>query len=292
MRLPGPFPLFVSLLFLLGSAVSVSAVTTPARPVAAPPAPPVAADARSDDFRLSLFVAEQIDRFNPGVAASTNSIASGGEVPGVDFDWHVADLPLKKKSSSNPRVYIEGRMLTCTRVLAQQVKTAYDSTTKSYPDSLQIFPDAKSVELNSALKFAYPMGVVNGEAQTAMYFRMEGGAIFAEHATGGLLSYSRFGLGFQRLVGTFSGSYAEVCKGSDATFGSLHGSGRYVVHVLLQGNLAPPEGSRRTRSNLGAFADLEVNTDNAGGPDGVRALLGLKLEGNGLFDGLRALIGM
>ena len=292
MRLPGPFPLLLVVTSLLTTGSSVSAAVAPAKPAA--PAPVVSAPAadKSDDFRLSLFVAEQIDRFNPGVAASAKSVASGGEVPGIDFDWHVADLPIKKKSATNPRVYIEGRMLTCQRVLAQQVKTAYDSTLKAYPDSLEIFPDAKSVEFNTALKLAYPMSVVNGEAQTAMYFRIEGGAIFAEHMSGDLLSYSRFGLGFQRLVGTFSGSYAEVCKGSDATFGSQHASGRYVVHVLLQGNLAPPEGSKRSRSNLGAFADLEVNTDNAGGPDGVRALLGLKLEGAGLFDGLRALIGM
>ena len=96
----------------------------------------------------------------------------------------------------------------------------------------------------------------------------------------------------QRSSTHFAGSFAEVTHGHNAAFGAAHASGRYTVHVLLQGTLAPSEGAHRGHGNLGAFAELEVDTDNAGGPDGLRALMGLKLDGNGVFDAVRGLIGM
>lgn len=257
---------------------------------AAKPATPAADHA--DDFRVQLLLAEQIDRFNPGVAASRSSVAAGGLATGLEFDFHAADFWMPKKVRSKPQLILGGRLLSSERVLAQSVTTEVDTLTGEAPDSVVVFPDAKSVELVGSLRIRYPLASVNGVPQTAIYLRAESGAVFAEHMTGDLLSMTRFGLGFERTAGTFDGSLVEVTMGSNESFGSRFSSGRYTVHVLLQGVMPPPEGSKRTRSNLSGFAELEVDTDNQGGPDGVRALLGLKLDGAGLFDGVRGLLGL
>lgn len=259
---------------------------------AAPAAPAAVHDTRSDDFRVELLFAEQIDRFNPGVAASENSVAAGGMATGVEFEFHAANLWMPKKVRTRPQLVLGGRLLSSERVIAQSVATAVDTLTGIAPDSVEVFPDAKAVELIASFRLRYPLASVGGVTQTAVYFRAESGAVFAEHMTGDLLSVTHFGLGFERMSGTFAGSFVEVAKGSNETFGANFASGRYNVHVLLQGVMPPPEGSKRTRSNLSAFAELEVDTDNKGGPDGVRALLGLKLDGAGLFEGVRGLLGM
>jgi hypothetical protein len=269
-------------------AVAVSAAI--ARADAAKPAAPAAG--RSDDFRVQLLLAEQIDRFNPGVAASRSSVAAGGLATGLEFEFHAADFWMPKPSQARPQLLLGGRALSSERVLAQSVATAVDTLTGEAPDSVEVFPDAKSVELIGSLRIRYPLASMHGVPQTAIYLRAESGAVFAEHMTGDLLSMTHFGLGFERTAGTFEGSLVEVTLGSNESFGSRFSSGRYTVHVLLQGVMPPPEGSKRTRSNLSGFAELEVDTDNQGGPDGVRALLGLKLDGAGLFDGARGLLGL
>lgn len=271
-------------------------VAAPVFAQAAKPAPaaaaPVASGDKSDDFRVQLILAEQIDRFNPGVAASENSVAAGGMATGLEFEFHAANLWMPKKIKTRPQIVLGGRLLSSERVLAQSVATEIDTVTGEAPDSIEVFPDAKSIELMASFRIRVPLAVGPGAPQTAVYFRAESGAIFAEHMTGDLLSVTHFGLGFERTAGTFAGSFVEVAKGSNETFGANFASGRYNVHVLLQGVMPPPEGSKRTRSNLSAFAELEVDTDNKGGPDGVRALLGLKLDGAGLFEGVRGLLGM
>ncbi len=257
----------------------------------ATPATSAAAD-KSDDFRVQLLFAQRIDRFNPGVAASENSVAAGGMATGLEFEFHAANFWMPKSIKARPQLILGGRMLSSERVIAQSVATQIDTLTGQAPDSVEVFPDAKAVELMASFRIRYPLASAGGVTQTAIYFRAESGAVFAEHMTGDLLSVTRFGLGFERTAGTFSGSFVEVAKGSNETFGANFASGRYNVHVLLQGAMPPPEGSKRTRSNLSAFAELEVDTDNKGGPDGVRALLGLKLDGAGIFEGVRGLVGM
>ena len=286
----------VAFAFVCGTLwIGTSRAADPVKPATAvaPASARVAEHANhSDAFRVQIFVAQQIDRFNPGVAASENSVAAGGMATGVGFEFHAADLWLPKKVKSRPQVILAGQLLSAERVLAQSVDTAIDSLTGEAPDSIEVFPDAKSIELMASLRVRYPLVSSGGVPQTGVYFRAESGAVFAEHMTGDLLSITHFGIGFESLSGTFEGSFVEVAKGSNETFGANHSSGRYNVHVLLQGVMPPPEGSRRTRSNLSAFVELEVDTDNQGGPDGVRALLGLKLDGAGLFEGVRGLLGM
>ena len=292
--------LLVALRALARPAVSVAVLSVilvaPALSQVAKPAPAAAAASSDknpgDDFRVQLLLAQQIDRFNPGIAASENSVAAGGMATGLEFEFHAADLWMPKKIKARPQLVLGGRLLSSERVIAQSVATAIDTVTGEAPDSIEVFPDAKSIELMASFRIRYPLAVGPGTPQTAVYFRAESGAIFAEHMTGDLLSVTHFGLGFERMAGTFAGSFVEVAKGSNETFGANFASGRYNVHVLLQGVMPPPEGSKRTRSNLSAFAELEVGTDNKGGPDGVRALLGLKLDGAGLFDGVRGLLGM
>jgi hypothetical protein len=294
MRLPrcAPRAARLSALALVLASSPVSAQPPAPRP-AAPPAPVAsAAPAQTEEFRVSLFVAQQLDRFNPGIAASENSVATGGMVAGCDVDFRVSEVWMPKRVRTRPRLEFSGRILAGERVLAQSVATAVDTLTGEAPDSLVVFPDAKSVELVGALRLAYPVHVLAGKPQTAVYLKAETGAVFAEHMTGDLLATTRIGLGFERLAGTFSGSLLEVLNGSNEAFGASHSSGRYTVHVLVRGAIAAAEGSRRVRSHLGAFVDLEVDTDNAGGPDGVRAMMGLTLDGDGLFEAVRGLVGM
>lgn len=259
-----------------------AAAVTPAVPAAVP----------HDDFRLTLFVAQQIDRFNAGLAATQNAVAAGGMVMGADVDMRVAEIPVGKRGSARPLVSFTGRMIAGERVLAQSVETAVDTATGVAPDSIEVFPDAKSVEMLAGLRIAYPIQMLAGVPQTAVYFAAEAGATFAEHMTGDLLSTTRYGLGFERMAGTFSGSRVEVLSGRNESFGANHASGRYTVHVLVKGALAAAEGATLHRSHLGAFVELEVDTDNKGGPDGVRALMGLTLDGDGVFSAVRGLLGM
>lgn len=263
-----------------------AATTAPATTAA------LAHTASAEAFRVSLFAAQQIDRFNPGIAASQNSVASGGMVLGVDVDMHVADLWSPKKVTTRPMVQFSGRLLAGERVLAQSVETAIDTLTGEAPDSIEVFPDAKAVDLIAGLRLAYPLQVARGVAQTAVYLKAETGATFAEHMTGDLLSTTRIGLGFERMAGTFAGSLVEVLSGHNESFGSAHAGGRYAVHVLIKGSFSAPEGATLHRSPLGAFVDLEVDTDNKGGPDGVRALMGLSLDGDGIFAAVRGLVGL
>jgi len=288
-----PFNRSGALVALTLALVSAPGTARAAATPAAPPPAPAVAPSKSDDFRITLFAGQQMDRFNPGIAASSNSVAQSGTATGVDFDYHVADIPTGRKSGPRPRVTIGGRLLASHRVLAQDVAMPVDTTAGATAhDSLLIVPDAPTIELDGSFRIAYPVASVAGEPVTAVYFRAESGGLFATQSKGDLLSTTRFGLGFERLSGTFQGSFAEVTRGHNAAFGAAHASGRYTVHVLLQGTLAPTEGSKREHSNLGAFVDLEVDTDNGGGPDGLRALMGLKLDGSGVFDAVRGLIGM
>ena len=290
MRLPRIAPRLWFALIALATIASPSHAQTPR------PATPAAAHApeapAADDFRVTLFVAQQIDRFNAGLAASQNAVASGGMVTGVDLHMKVAEIPVSKRSVANPIVVFTGRLLAGERVIAQSVATSIDTLTGEAPDSIVVFPDAKAVEMLAGMRIAYPIQLRAGVPQTAVYLAAETGATFAEHMTGDLLSTTRFGLGFERMAGTFSGSRVEVMSGSNESFGANHASGRYVVHVLIQGALAAAEGTTLQKSHLGAFVELEVDTDNKGGPDGVRALMGLTLDGDGVFAAVRGLLGM
>ena len=293
MRLPRIAPrLWIALAALaaLAAQAPASRAQTPSRPAA--PATTHAPASAAEDFRVTLFVAQQIDRFNAGLAASQNAVASGGMVMGVDVDMKVAEIPISKRSAANPIISFGGRLLAGERVIAQSVATSIDTLTGEAPDSIEVFPDAKAVEMLATLRIGYPIQLRAGVPQTAVYLAAEAGATFAEHMTGDLLSTTRFGLGFERMAGTFSGSRVEVLSGSNESFGANHASGRYVVHVLIQGALAAAEGTTFQRSHLGAFVELEVDTDNKGGPDGVRALMGLTLDGDGLFAAARGLLGM
>ncbi len=286
MRLPRIAPR-LSFALALASIASLSPLPRIAHAAAAPPAP-----APPDDFHVSLFVAQQIDRFNAGLAASQNAVAAGGMVMGVDVDTRIAEIPVGKKGSARPIISFTGRMLAGERVLAQSVATAIDTLTGIAPDSIEVFPDAKAIEMLAGLRIAYPIQMHAGVPQVAVYFAAETGATFAEHTTGDLLSTTRYGLGFERMAGTFAGSRVEVLTGSNENFGANHASGRYTVHVLIKGSLAATEGATMSRSHLGAFVELEVDTDNKGGPDGVRALMGLTLDGDGVFAAVRGLLGM
>lgn len=295
MRLPRLVPAFRLALVASGalSLAATSAAFAQAPRAAAPVTPPAATHATAAEaFRVSIFAAQQIDRFNPGIAASENSVASGGMVLGVDLDMHVADVWMPKKVTTRPMVMFTGRLLAGERVLAQSVETAIDTLTGEAPDSIEVFPDAKAVDLIAGLRLAYPVQTMRGVPQTAIFLKAETGATFAEHMTGDLLSTTRIGLGFERMAGTFAGSLVEVLSGHNESFGSAHASGRYSVHVLVKGSLGAAEGATLHRSPLGAFVDLEVDTDNKGGPDGVRALMGLSLDGDGLFAAARGLIGL
>jgi len=301
MRLPALTPARPrALVAALAAVTFASLALTPAslaqvaRPAAttAPVAAAASSHASAEAFRVSLFAAQQIDRFNPGIAASQNSVASGGMVLGVDLDMHVADVWMPKKVTTRPMVMFTGRLLAGERVLAQTVETAVDTLTGEAPDSIEVFPHAKAVELIAGLKLAYPVQMLRGVPQTALFLKAETGATFAEHMTGDLLSTTRIGLGFERMSGTFAGSLVEVLSGHNESFGSSHASGRYAVHVLIRGALGAPEGATLHRSPLGAFVDLEVDTDNQGGPDGVRALMGLTLDGDGIFAAVRGLVGI
>ncbi len=275
------------------AAALLAAPAGAARTALAAAAAPAASPAPAEEFLVTLIAAQQIDRFNAGLAASQNAVAAGGMVLGLDVDMRVAEIPVSRnRAAARPIVSVTGRLLAGERVLAQSVATATDTTTGEAPDSIVVFPDAKSVEMMAGLRIAYPIQMRAGVAQTAVVLTAEAGATFAEHMTGDLLSTTRYGLGFERMAGTFAGSRVEVLSGRNESFGARHASGRYTVHVRVRGSLAAADGATMARSHLGAFVDLEVDTDNKGGPDGVRALMGLTLDGAGLFGAARGLLGM
>ena len=174
---------------LLTVAFATSAFAQTAKPAPAAAAAAVASGDKSsnDDFRVQLILAEQIDRFNPGVAASENSVAAGGMATGLEFEFHAANLWMPKKIKARPQIVFGGRLLSSERVLAQSVATEIDTVTGEAPDSIEVFPDAKSIELMASFRIRYPLAVGAGAPQTAVYFRAESGAIFAEHMTVDLL---------------------------------------------------------------------------------------------------------
>ena len=285
-----PFALRGSRVALAG-ALALATMAAPVRaqtPKPAAPRPAAAAPAarpEADDLRLSFIAGEQVDRLNPGMAASDNPVSTGSITVGGEFDFRVAELPVNKKGP-NPALSLSGRMLLSERSLAQSVPIAGDTTGR---DTLEIIPAARTIELAGAMRMEYPVYVRRGEAVTYAYLKAEVATVFARDTRTAALDVRTYALGFERANGIFAGSFVDFGYGRDAAFGAVYGAKRYKVHVLITGAISPAATGRR--GNLSAFADLDVSTDNKGGPEGVRALVGLRLDSDGLLRGVSGLIG-
>jgi hypothetical protein len=291
MRPQGPSTPFAlrGLRVALAGALALATMAAAARAADAPKpaaaAPAAAPKSEPDDLRLAFLVGEQIDRLNPGTASSDNPVATGSITLGAEFDFRVAVLPVSKKGP-NPALSISGRMVASDRALGQSVPIPGDTTGR---DTLQVIPAASTLEMAGAMRLAYPVYVRRGEAVTYAYLKAEVATVFARDTRTAALDVRTYALGFERANGNFAGSFVDFGYGRDAAFGDVYGAKRYKVHVLIMGAISPATSGRR--GNLAAFADFDVSTDNQGGPEGVRAMVGLRLDSDGLLRGVSGLIG-
>jgi hypothetical protein len=260
------------------------ALSAPAAGAAEAPKPDPA-KAPLDDLRLGFVLCQQVDRLNPGSASSENSTSTGSIAMGADLDFRVAVIPATKKGP-NPSVGFGGRILASERAIAEMVPIPGDTLGR---DSIEIVPAARTIELSGSVRVAYPVHVVGGQPVTSAYLKAEVTSLFARDTRGGLIDSRTYAIGFERLTGTFAGSFIDLGYGSDGTFGSAYGGGRYKVHVYVQGAISPATSPRR--GNVAAFAEIELNSDNQGGPDGLRALVGFKLDSDGVLRGVSGFLG-
>jgi hypothetical protein len=254
----------------------------PAAAAAATPAP--AARAELEDLRLGFLLFEQVDRLNPGSASQLNTVSTGSIAVGADFDYKVMALPLGKKGS-NPFLAFAGRILASSRAVAESVPIVGDTTGR---DTLQLVPDARAVELTGSIRLAYPVYARGKEVLTNAYFKAEVSSIFVTETRNGLLDVRTYAIGFERASGQFAGSFVDLGYGRDGTFGAFSGE-RYKVHVLIIGAISPATSGKR--GNFSTFAELELSSDNKGGPDGLRVQVGARLDSDGVLKGVSGLIG-
>lgn len=258
----------------------------PAAPAAAAPAPAPAPATRTepDDLRLGFMLFQQVDRLNPGTASQINTVSTGSIAIGADFDYKVAQLPLSKKGA-NPFLAFGGRIAASSRAVAESVPIPGDTTGR---DTLQIVPDARAVELTGSMRLAYPVYVRGREVLTNAYVKVEVSSIFVTETRNGLLDVRTYALGFERASGPFAGSFVDLGYGRDGTFGAFSGD-RYKVHVLIIGAISPATSGRR--GNFATFAELELSSDNKGGPDGLKVQIGARLDSDGVLKGVSGFIG-
>jgi hypothetical protein len=269
-------------ILVLAHAGAVRAADPP-RPADAPAS---GADA-ADGMRLGLLLGEQVARLNPGAASADNSVSNGGLALGADLDFKAMSIPITK-TIAGPVVFLSGRVLASDRAIAQAEPIPGDTTGR---DTLRIVPSTHAIELVGAFRIAYPIESRGGVPVSRVYFKAEAGSIFTEGTRADMLDVLTYAIGFERTSGTFAGSFVDLGYGRDGTFGAGYAGSRYKVHVLVQGDVMAAAGATRQRGGLDAFAELEVDTDNQGGPDGLRALLGVKLDGAGLLRGMGGFIG-
>lgn len=263
----------------------------PATPAATPAAKPAAATAAApaartepDDLRLGFLLFQQVDRLNPGSASQLNTVSTGSLAVGADFDYKVAAIPVSKKGA-NPFLAFAGRIVGSSRAVAESVPIPGDTTGR---DTLELVPDARAVELTGSLRLAYPVFTRGKEVLTNAYLKAEVSSIFVTETRNGLLDVRTYAIGFERASGQFAGSYVDLGYGRDGTFGAFSGE-RYKVHVLIIGTISPATNGRR--GNFSTFAELELSSDNKGGPDGLRVQVGARLDSDGVLRGVAGLIG-
>jgi hypothetical protein len=255
----------------------------PAAATAAAAAP--AAHSNPEDLRLSFMLTQQVDRLNPGAAALGTTVSTGSIAMGSDFDFKAAVLPLSKKGS-NPYLSLAGRIIASDRALAETVPIAGDTLMR---DTLMVIPSARTVELSGSIRLGYPVYVRGKEVITNMYVKAEVTTIFATLTRRGMLDARTYALGFERASGGFAGSFVDLGYGRDASFSSAYGANRYKVHVMIIGAISPATSGRR--GNLATFAELELSSDNKGGPDGLRVQIGVRLDSDGVLRGVSGLVG-
>lgn len=257
---------------------------TPAAKPAAPAAAPAAARTEPDDLRLGFLLFEQVDRLNPGSASQLNTVSTGSIAIGADFDYKVAAIPVSK-SGANPFIAFAGRIMASQRAVAESVPIPGDTTGR---DTLQVIPDARAVDLTGSFRIAYPVYVRGKEVLTNAYFKAEVSSIFVTETRNGLIDVRTYAIGFERASGQFAGSFVDLGYGRDGTYGAFSGD-RYKVHVMIIGTLSPATSGKR--GNFSTFAELELSSDNKGGPDGLKVQVGARLDSDGVLRGVSGLIG-
>lgn len=255
-----------------------------AAPAAKPAAPAPAPKSEPDDLRLGFLLFQQVDRLNPGTASQLNTVSTGSIAIGADFDFKVMAIPVSKKGS-NPFVAFAGRIAASSRAVAESVPIVGDTTGH---DTLMIIPDARAVELTGSVRLAYPVYARGREVLTNAYFKVEVSSIFVTETRSGLLDVRTYALGFERASGPFAGSFVDLGYGRDGTYGAFSGD-RYKVHVLIIGAISPATSGRR--GNFATFAELELSSDNKGGPDGLKVQVGARLDSDGVLKGVSGFIG-
>jgi hypothetical protein len=270
----------IALAMMAAGTAHAAEAAKPAAPAAAP-----AAHTTPEDLRLSFMITQQVDRLNPGTAAIGSTVSTGSIALGTEFDWKAAVIPVSKKGS-NPYLSLAGRIIASDRALAETVPIEGDTLLR---DTLLVIPSSRTVELTGSLRLGYPVYARGKEVITNAYIKLEVSSIFATETRAGILDARTYALGFERASGGFAGSFVDLGYGRDASFSSAYGANRYKVHVLIVGAISPATTGRR--GNLATFAELELSSDNKGGPDGLRVQVGVRLDSEGVLRGVSGLVG-
>jgi hypothetical protein len=129
-------------------------------------------------------------------------------------------------------------------------------------------------------------------ALSRLYLKYEASSIFPKDTDSDLLDVTTYAAGFERSSGALEGSFFELGYGHNGIFGSTNEKDRWKVHAMVQTVMTRGDPSRRNRGTLTAYGEIYLDTDNGSGPDGLRAMLGMKLNTVGLVQAVQGLLGI
>jgi hypothetical protein len=247
-----------------------------------------AATTRADTERLhvALGCSRTINRFQSFAADSAGLSLARAFAGELDLDFRVFDAPMAA-GAQRPALHITVGGMSDERTLGPYLPG-------------QTLVHMPVLTLRSGVYFLVPLELVRPNAGVA--FRVGWAGAYVIGRTGGaeFLTVSKARFGFERTGGWFEGSRVEVGMGRDETFGRDAASGRWDVHVALEGRLLPaPARVRPAEAGKAAatadpghprivwvFGDVDVDTDGGVGPDGIAMRFGISADVPGMLQGL------